>query len=86
MVMIDVLFSFFSQTSACTRGAVDFSVFVCGATGRFKTALAALIQQHFGADFAARRRKRIAARRLFMALQPHSSLQRSTVRNDEPIR
>ncbi|MGD0291472.1 MAG: hypothetical protein ABSC63_17715, partial [Candidatus Binataceae bacterium] len=36
-------------------GAADFSVFVYGATGRFKTALASLLQQHFGADFAARR-------------------------------
>ncbi len=34
-------------------GAVDFSVFVHGATGRFKTALAALLQQHFGSGFAA---------------------------------
>ena len=33
----------------------DFSVFVYGATGRFKTALASLLQQHFGADFAAHR-------------------------------
>ena len=30
-------------------GAADFSVFVYGATGRFKTALASLLQQHFGA-------------------------------------
>ena len=30
-------------------GAADFSVFVHGATGRFKTALASLLQQHFGA-------------------------------------
>ena len=36
-------------------GAADFSVFVYGATGRFKTALASLLQQHFGADFAAHR-------------------------------
>ena len=36
-------------------GAVDFSVFVYGATGRFKTALASLLQQHFGAGFAAHR-------------------------------
>jgi hypothetical protein len=36
-------------------GAVDFSVFVYGATGRFKTALATLLQQHFGADFTAHR-------------------------------
>ena len=35
-------------------GTVDFSLFVHGATGRFKTALAALIQQHFGAEFSAR--------------------------------
>src|SRR6266849_4281059 len=34
-------------------GTVDFSVFVYGATGRFKTALAALLQQHFGSGFAA---------------------------------
>ena len=36
-------------------GAADFSVFIYGATGRFKTALAALLQQHFGAGFAAHR-------------------------------
>ena len=36
-------------------GAADFSVFVYGATGRFKTALASLLQQHFGAGFAAHR-------------------------------
>jgi hypothetical protein len=30
-------------------------VFVHGATGRFKTALAVLIQQHFGVEFAAHR-------------------------------
>src|SRR6202790_2793974 len=36
-------------------GAADFSVFVYGATGRFKTALAALLQQHFGAGFVAHR-------------------------------
>jgi hypothetical protein len=36
-------------------GAADFSVFVYGATGRFKTALACLLQQHFGAGFAADR-------------------------------
>jgi hypothetical protein len=36
-------------------GGVDFSVFVHGATGRFKTALASLLQQHFGADFTANR-------------------------------
>jgi hypothetical protein len=36
-------------------GAADFSVFVHGATGRFKTALASLLQQHFGAGFAAHR-------------------------------
>jgi hypothetical protein len=36
-------------------GAVDFSVFVYGTTGRFKTVLAALIQQHFGTEFAAQR-------------------------------
>src|ERR1700676_3750793 len=36
-------------------GAADFSVFVYGATGRFKTALASLLQQHFGPDFAAHR-------------------------------
>src|SRR6202023_3844663 len=34
-------------------GAADFSLFVYGATGRFKTALASLLQQHFGAGFAA---------------------------------
>ena len=34
-------------------GTVDFSVFVYGGTGRFKTALAALLQQHFGSGFAA---------------------------------
>jgi hypothetical protein len=34
-------------------GAVDFSVFVYGATGRFKTALATLLQQHFGPGFVA---------------------------------
>ena len=36
-------------------GAADFSVFVYGATGRFKTALASLLQQHFGAGFTADR-------------------------------
>src|SRR6202030_1908952 len=36
-------------------GAADFSVFIYGATGRFKTALAALLQQHFGTGFAAHR-------------------------------
>jgi hypothetical protein len=36
-------------------GAADFSVFVYGATGRFKTALASLLQQHFGPDFTAHR-------------------------------
>src|SRR5260370_8859388 len=36
-------------------GAADFSVFVHGATGRFKTALASLLQQHFAAGFAADR-------------------------------
>ena len=36
-------------------GTTDFSVFIYGATGRFKTALASLLQQHFGADFAAHR-------------------------------
>jgi hypothetical protein len=36
-------------------GAVDFSVFVYGGTGRFKTALASVLQQHFGPDFAAHR-------------------------------
>ena len=36
-------------------GAADFSVFVYGATGRFKTALASLLQQHFGTGFAADR-------------------------------
>jgi len=36
-------------------GAADFSVFIYGATGRFKTALASLLQQHFGAGFAADR-------------------------------
>src|ERR1700719_4674303 len=36
-------------------GAADFSVFVYGATGRFKTALASLLQQHFGMGFAAHR-------------------------------
>jgi hypothetical protein len=36
-------------------GGVDFSVFVYGATGRFKTALATLLQQHLGADFTAHR-------------------------------
>jgi hypothetical protein len=36
-------------------GAADFSVFVYGATGRFKTALASLLQQHFGPGFAAHR-------------------------------
>jgi len=35
-------------------GAADFSVFIYGATGRFKTALASLLQQHFGAGFTAR--------------------------------
>src|SRR5271170_1712236 len=30
-------------------GAVDFSLFLAGRTGTFKTALAALCQQHFGA-------------------------------------
>jgi hypothetical protein len=34
-------------------GAADFSVFVYGGTGRFKTALASLLQQHFGPDFTA---------------------------------
>lgn len=34
-------------------GKVDFSLFVVGATGRFKTALAALCQQHFGAAMEA---------------------------------
>ena len=36
-------------------GAADFSVFIYGATGRFKTALASLLQQHFGTGFAAHR-------------------------------
>ena len=36
-------------------GAADFSLFVYGATGRFKTALASLLQQHFGPGFAAHR-------------------------------
>jgi hypothetical protein len=36
-------------------GVADFSVFVYGATGRFKTALASLLQQHFGAGFATHR-------------------------------
>jgi hypothetical protein len=31
----------------------DFSVFLYGHTGVFKTALSALVQQHFGADFSA---------------------------------
>jgi len=36
-------------------GAADFSVFIYGATGQFKTALASLLQQHFGAGFTAHR-------------------------------
>src|SRR3984957_19307126 len=36
-------------------GAADFSVFIYGATGRFKTALASLLQQHFGTGFTAHR-------------------------------
>ena len=36
-------------------GAADFSVFVHGTTGRFKSALASLLQQHFGAGFTAHR-------------------------------
>src|SRR6202035_2291063 len=35
--------------------AADFSVFIYGATGRFKTALAALLQHHFGTGFSAHR-------------------------------
>ncbi|HXZ87363.1 MAG TPA: hypothetical protein VEF07_02255 [Candidatus Binataceae bacterium] len=34
-------------------GTADFSVFLYGETGRFKTALATLLQQHFGAGFCA---------------------------------
>jgi hypothetical protein len=34
-------------------GPMDFSLFLVGATGRFKTALAALCQQHFGATLDA---------------------------------
>jgi len=45
-------------------GAADFSVFVYGATGRFKTALASLLQQHFGAGFAAHRHRPQAAQRV----------------------
>src|SRR6202163_4408010 len=33
-------------------GAADFSVFIYGATGRFQTALASLLQRHFGTGFA----------------------------------
>jgi hypothetical protein len=44
-----------STPSASALGGADFSVFVYGATGRFKTALASLLQQHFGAGFAAHR-------------------------------
>ena len=40
-------------------GDADFSVFVHGATGRFKAALASLLQQHFGAGVAARRVARL---------------------------
>src|SRR5262249_40719002 len=36
-------------------GPVDFSLFIYGATGRFKSSLAALLQQHFGAGFVAQR-------------------------------
>lgn len=36
-------------------GGADFSNFLYGRTGVFKTELSALIQQHFGADFDARR-------------------------------
>ena len=36
-------------------GGVDFSVFLAGKTGVFKTALAALCQQHFGAEMDASR-------------------------------
>jgi hypothetical protein len=36
-------------------GGVDFSLFLTGGTGVFKTALAALCQQHFGADMDASR-------------------------------
>jgi hypothetical protein len=36
-------------------GTANFSVFVYGATGRFKTALASILQQHFGTGFAAHR-------------------------------
>jgi hypothetical protein len=36
-------------------GGADFSNFLYGKTGAFKTELSALIQQHFGADFDARR-------------------------------
>jgi hypothetical protein len=35
-------------------GKVDFSLFLAGASGTFKTALAALCQQHFGGDMDAR--------------------------------
>src|SRR6202035_4468445 len=34
-------------------GAAAFSLFVCGATGASKTALASLLQQHFAQGFAA---------------------------------
>ena len=36
-------------------GGVDFSLFLTGRSGTFKTALAALCQQHFGAEMDARR-------------------------------
>jgi hypothetical protein len=35
-------------------GGADFSIFEYGRTGSFKTELAALVQQHFGAEFTAR--------------------------------
>jgi hypothetical protein len=43
------------STRCQTLGGADFSNFLYGRTGVFKTELSALIQQHFGAGFDARR-------------------------------
>jgi hypothetical protein len=44
----------FAAISRAILGGADFSVYLWGISGRFKTELATLIQQHFGAGFDSR--------------------------------
>jgi hypothetical protein len=48
-----ITFPLFAAVYRAPFGKVDFSVFITGQTGTFKTALAALCQQHFGAEMDA---------------------------------